>query len=60
MSTGAPLVPVILIPDTGVIVSPWVYTHFRITRVIEVPVSTIMAPLVAVTPSFIWETTTPM
>ena len=59
MSTWALFVPMMLMPDTGVIVRPWVSAHFQVTRVMEAPVSKIMAPLVAVTPGFIWETTTP-
>ena len=46
MSTGEPFAPVMLIPDTGVIIRPWVSAHYRVTRVMEAPVSTIIAPLV--------------
>ena len=59
MSTGEPFAPVMLMPDTGVIVRPWVSAHFRVTRVMEAPVSTIIAPLVAGAPGCIWETATP-
>ena len=59
MSTGVPLAPVMLIPDTGVIIRPWVYAHFQVTRVMEAPVSTIIAPLVDGAPGYIWVTATP-
>ena len=59
MSTGASFAPVMLIPDTGVIVRPWVSAHLRVTRVMEAPVSTIIAPLVAGAPGCIWATATP-
>ena len=57
-STGAPFAPFMLMPDTGVIIRPWVSAYFRVTRVMEAPVSTIMAPLVAIAPGFIWVTAT--
>ena len=59
MSTGAPFAPVMLIPVTSVIVKPWVSAHFRVTRVMEAPVSTIIAPLVDGAPDCIWATATP-
>ena len=59
MSTGAPFALVMLIPYTGVIVRPWVSAHFRVTRVMEAPVSTIIAPLVDGAPGYIWATATP-
>ena len=59
MSTRAPFVPVMLMPTTGVSVSPWNSAHYRVTKVMEALVSTIMAPLVTVAPCFIWETATP-
>ena len=59
MSTGAPFAPVMLIPNTGVIVKRWVSAHLRVTRVMEAPVSTIIAPLEDGTPGCIWATATP-
>ena len=59
MSTGAPLPPVMLIPETGVTVRPWISAHLQVTRVMEVPVSTIIAPLVDGAPGYIWATATP-
>ena len=59
ISTGAPFVPVMLILDNGVIVKPWVSAYLQVTRVMEAPVSTIIAPLVAGAPGCIWATATP-
>ena len=53
MSTGVPLAPVMLIPEAGMTVRPWVSAHLRVTKVMEAPVSTIMAPLVGGAPGYI-------
>ena len=59
MSTGEPFAPVMLIPETGVTVRPWISTHLRVTKVMEAPVSTIIVPLVDGAPDYIWVTATP-
>ena len=53
MSTGVLFVPVMLMPNTRVIIRPGLSAYFRVTRVMEAPVSTIMAPSVVIAPGFI-------
>ena len=59
MSTGVPLAPVMLIPEAGMTVRPCVSAHLWVNKVMEAPVSTIIAPLVAGAPGYIWATATP-